>query len=305
MYLYHFGLSELPFGLTPDTSFFCELEGHIEALNVLKVAIESGEGFIKITGEVGTGKTLLCRQLLNDYEQKFLCAYLPNPYLSPDELRISLATELGLKLSKRIDQFRLIERISRKLIQSHKSGKPVILLVDEAQALPDETLEALRLFTNLETEKRKLLQVVLFGQPELEARLAEKKLRQLRQRITFSYNLKPLNYEQTVNYVHHRINAAKIQKEEDANENVICFTKGAMKKIFQYSRGIPRLINILSHKSLLLAYGKNKYEIDKKTIYRAAKDTDDVSTSKFMKLFSNAALISVTVLSMIALGFLK
>lgn len=303
MYLYHFGFSELPFGLTPDTSFFCKLEGHIEALNVLKVAIESGEGFIKITGEVGTGKTLLCRQLLNDYDEDFLCAYLPNPYLTPDELRTSLATELGLKISKKIDQYRLIERISKKLIQSHKAGKPVILLVDEAQALPDESLEALRLFTNLETEKRKLLQVVLFGQPELDKRLAQTSLRQLRQRITFSYHLKPLSYQQTVNYIHHRLNAAEI--ENQAADRRVKLSTRALKKIHTYSRGIPRLINILTHKSLLLAYGKQSFIVDSKMVKVAAKDTDDIKTNKFLNFFSNAAVLLIAMVPMMLTGVFK
>jgi len=142
MYLYHFGFKELPFGLTPDTGFYCALPGHIEAINVLKIALQSGEGFVKITGEVGTGKTLLCRQLLNQLELSHACAYLPNPYLSPQELRFALASELGMRVSQKLDQNRLTERISRRLINLHKQGKPVVLMVDEAQALPDESLEA-------------------------------------------------------------------------------------------------------------------------------------------------------------------
>ncbi len=286
MYLYHFGFTELPFGLTPDTSFFCKLPGHVEALNVLKIALGSGEGFMKISGEVGTGKTLLCRQLLNELEDTFACAYLPNPYLSPGELRFSLASELGMRVNKNLDQIQLTERISRRLINLHKKGKPVVLIIDEAQALPDESLEALRLFTNLETEKRKLLQVVLFGQPELDERLAKTHLRQLRQRITFSYKLPALNLKQTQAYIQHRINAARIHSDETCPLQPIRFSSYAIKKIFKYSRGIPRLINILTHKSLMLAYGEQRFEISARQVRLSARDTDDVTNRFWPKIFT-------------------
>ena len=274
MYLYHFGFKELPFGLTPDTGFFCDLPGHVEALNVLQIALQSGEGFVKITGEVGTGKTLLCRQLLNQLENSHACAYLPNPYLSPEELRFALASELGMRVSQKIDQSRLTERISRRLIKLHKMGKPVVLMVDEAQALPDESLEALRLFTNLETEKKKLLQVVLFGQPELDQRLSETHLRQLRQRISFSYKLPLLSRKQAEKYIAHRIYAATAV---EGNSNQIVFSYSAISKLHHYSRGVPRLLNILTHKALMLAYGEGSYQINARYIKMAARDTDDVS----------------------------
>ncbi len=273
MYLYHFGLKELPFGLTPDTSFFCELPGHIEALNVLKIAIASGEGFVKISGEVGTGKTLLCRQLLNHSESSHACAYLPNPYLTPDALRFALASELGMRVDRSLDQISLTDKISRKLINLHKKGKPVLLLVDEAQALPDESLEALRLFTNLETEKRKLLQVVLFGQPELDQRLAEPHLRQLRQRVTFSYQLPHLSKMQTRQYIQHRLKAASTSYQ---NPPGVVFTPWAVHALHKYSRGIPRLINILANKSLMLCFGERTHRIKRRHILAAARDTDDV-----------------------------
>ncbi|PIP80002.1 MAG: AAA family ATPase [Gammaproteobacteria bacterium CG22_combo_CG10-13_8_21_14_all_40_8] len=273
MYLYHFGFKELPFGLTPDTSFFCDLPIHVEAFNVLSVAIATGEGFVKIIGEVGTGKTLLCRQVLNHMEKAHRIAYFPNPYLTPEALRFSLASELGMRVNKDLDQATLTEKISRKLIQLNQQGKPVLLLVDEAQALPDESLEALRLFTNLETEKRKLLQVVLFAQPELDTRLAKPHLRQLRQRITFSYQLTPLTLEQTKRYVMHRIQAAAMDKHQASH---LQLSPWAWRLLHKTSRGIPRLINILTHKALMLVYGENAMKIRRKHIVLAAKDTDDV-----------------------------
>jgi MSHA biogenesis protein MshM len=291
MYLYHFGFKELPFGLTPDTGFFCDLPGHIEALNVLKISLQSGEGFVKITGEVGTGKTLLCRQLLNQLETSHACAYLPNPYLSPEELRFALASELGMRVSQKIDQSRLTERISRRLIKLHKAGKPVVLMVDEAQALPDESLEALRLFTNLETEKKKLLQVVLFGQPELDQRLKQSHLRQLRQRISFSYTLPLLSRKQAEKYIAHRIEAATATS---GNYDQISFSYSAISKLHHYSRGVPRLLNILTHKALMLAYGEGSYQISAKHIKIAARDTDDVSY-RFWGLNIFTCFIAVTI----------
>jgi MSHA biogenesis protein MshM len=276
MYLYHYGFRELPFGLTPDTSFFCELPGHVEALNVLTVALSCGEGFVKITGEVGTGKTLLCRQLLNRFEETHACAYIPNPYLEPQALRFQLATELGLKVPRHVDQVRLTDFIARRLIKLGAAGRPAVLLVDEAQALPDETLEALRLFTNLETEKRKLLQVVLFGQPELDGRLAQPHLRQLRQRITFSYKLQPLNRRNTAAYVEHRMKSAQVNPEQPLS---VRFTGGALRALHRCSRGVPRLINVLAHKALMLGYGEQTWVIRQRHIRKAAQDTDDVRWS--------------------------
>ena len=192
MYLYHFGLTELPFTLTPNTSFYFGLEPHNEALAVLLTALKTGEGFIKLVGEVGTGKTLLCRKLLNDLPEHFITAYIPNPYLKPDELRRAVAVELGVKHAQRLSLQLLTQRIQERLVALHQQGHSVVLILDEAQALPAESLEALRLFTNLETESRKLLQVVLFAQPELDLRLNETHFRQLKQRITFSYRLRPI-----------------------------------------------------------------------------------------------------------------
>ena len=274
MYLYHFGLRELPFNLTPDTEFFCELPAYYEAMNVLRVALESGEGFIKVIGEVGTGKTMLCRNLLNYLDGRAHCAYLPNPYLSPNELRFALASELKIRVTKNIDQYQLTQKIQTKIIKLHEQGLPVVVLVDEAQALPRETLEALRLFTNLETEKKKLLQVVLLGQPELDRRLKEPELRQLRQRISFNCELKPLDQESIRIYVNHRLRAAGMPMERLNNGEL--FESSAIKKLTRLSRGIPRLVNILAHKALMLAYGRGEYKITSKHINLAGRDTDDV-----------------------------
>ena len=208
MYLYHFGLRELPFTLTPNTNFYLGLEPHNEALAVLITALKTGEGFIKVVGEVGTGKTLMCRKLLNEIPEHFVTAYIPNPYLKPDELRRAVAVELGVKQAQRMSVQLLTQRIQTRLLELHSQGHSVVLILDEAQALPAESLEALRLFTNLETETRKLLQVVLFAQPELDERLAETAFRQLKQRITFSYKLRAMTATEVEHYIQHRLQVA-------------------------------------------------------------------------------------------------
>ncbi len=162
MYLYHYGIKELPFTLTPNTRYFFGLPSHKEAIQVLLTTLKAGEGFIKVTGEVGTGKTLICRKLLNELPNYFVAAYIPNPYLTPSELRRAVASELNVTLTDQTDQQEFTQRIQRRLIQIHQENKGVVLIIDEAQALPVESIEALRLMTNLETESRKLLQVVLF-----------------------------------------------------------------------------------------------------------------------------------------------
>ncbi|MBY5993136.1 ExeA family protein [Ferrimonas balearica] len=265
MYLYHFGLRELPFTLTPNTQFYCELAPHQEALQVLHTALAAGEGFIKVTGEVGTGKTLLCRKLLREVSDRYQVAYLPNPFLSPDEMRRAVAAELGV--SVQADQQQLTAAISDKLMELAMAGRQVVLLLDEAQALPDDTLEALRLFTNLETERFKLLQVVMFGQPELDQRLAQPNLRQLRQRITFSYQLRGLTREESRNYLQHRLQVAGYRGEA-------LFSAGQLDALWQASGGVPRLLNVLSHKALMLSFGQGDQRIRTQTIKAVVADTE-------------------------------
>ncbi|MCL4409589.1 MAG: AAA family ATPase [Gammaproteobacteria bacterium] len=273
MYLYHFGLTELPFTLTPNTSFYCGIKMHDEALQVLLAALKTGEGFIKVTGEVGTGKTLLCRKLLNDIPDHFITAYIPNPYLPPAELRHAIADELGVPEHDEQDQHRLVRAIEKRLVELNQQGHSVVLLIDEAQALPTESLEALRLLSNLETEKRKLLQLVMFGQPELDERLATRELRQLRQRISFSYQLRPLSEEELGRYVNHRVQIAGFKGQ-------ILFTPEIIWWLHRASRGIPRLTNVLCHKMLLLAYGGGRHHLTVQDAKMAIADTDDAEMPK-------------------------
>ena len=295
MYLQHFQLKEPPFTLTPDTEFFFNHGSHQEALNVLLVALQSGEGFIKVTGEVGTGKTLLCRQLLNLLDETIITAYIPNPFLNPTALRMALAEELGIRFARNIGQHRLLQLITERLLQLSADGKQVVLLLDEAQAMPDESLEALRLLTNLETEKRKLLQVVLFGQPELDARLAQKRLRQLKQRIVFSYQLKPLDRKTLKDYVEHRLQVA-------GYHGPALYRPRTIKQLHKASRGIPRLANLLCHKSLMAAYGCGSHYVKRQHLLRAARDTEDVRRPRprWLTLISGlAGLIALTSASLL------
>ena len=269
MYTEHFGLSELPFALTPNTHFYLNLPTHHEALNLVLVALSSGDSFVKIVGEVGTGKTLLCRKLLNALDDgDYVTAYIPNPHLTPSELRASFAQEIGVQLAG-LEKYELLNAINLRLIELAKQEKKVVLMVDEAQAMPEETIEALRLLTNLETESAKLFQVVLFGQPELDELLRRDSLRQLLQRITFSYRLKPLDKEAVQHYIDQRVQRAGFG-------GVSLFKRDAADKIAKASRGIPRLVNILSHKSLMAAYGKGDGKVSSKHVYSAVKDTEGV-----------------------------
>lgn len=287
MYQEFFHLQTLPFSLTPNPVFFCQLKGHQEALNILQFCIKGGEGFIKIVGEVGSGKTLLCRKLLESLDDNYVTAYIPNPDLTPVEIRKAFARELGLDPTLWQDQHELLTAIYQHLISLHAAGKRIILIVDESQALSDASLETVRLLTNLETESSKLLQVVLFGQPELDDRLNQPHLRQLKQRITFSYNLPLMNRDDLDVYLHHRLAVAGY-----THGNL--FTKKARNVLYRYSRGIPRVVNILSHKALLVAYGRGDYQIDHNAMRLAIKDTD---ITKFSKKY----LLAVTGIGLCAL----
>ncbi|MCG2584560.1 ExeA family protein [Massilia sp. TS11] len=286
MYTAHFGLREIPFGITPDTSYFFTSPHAQEALNTLLVAARNGEGFIKITGEVGTGKTLLCRKFMATLDEHFVTAYIPNPYLEPRTLMLALADELELTLEKDVDQHQMLKAITQRLVDLAHQDKRVILCLDEAQAIPLESLEALRLLTNLETEKRKLLQIVLFGQPELDTNLELPSIRQLAQRITFHYHLGPLTRDEMEYYVAHRLRVAGYTGGP-------LFTRAAMARLYAVSGGVPRLINILAHKSMMLCFGEGKQQIKKTHVEEAARDTVATKTVRWLPWAIGAAAAGV------------
>jgi len=268
-YLKHFGLREMPFGITPDTSYFFACRSIQEALNTLVIAVSNGEGFIKITGEVGTGKTLLCRKFLSTLGPGWVSAYIPNPNVEPRMMVLALADELGV-IADLVEPHRLEKDLTQRLLDIARQGKRVVLCMDETQAMPLATLETVRLLTNLETEKRKLMQVVLFGQPELDRKLASDSVRQLRQRITFQYTLKALGRGEVADYVAHRLTIA-------GYSGPALFSDSALKALHSASRGVPRLVNILAHKALLLAYGEGLRRAERKHVRLAVEDTPSAS----------------------------
>jgi len=266
MYLAHFGLNEFPFKLTPDTSFYYATKSYQEAMNTLLIAIDAGEGFIKITGEVGTGKTLLCRRLLKALGPGYKTAFIPNPYLDPNALLMTLANELGLTLSAQSSHHEILVALNDGLLAYARAQTKVVVCLDEVQAMPNETLEALRLLSNLETEKNKLLQVVIFGQPELDEKLDQPTIRQLRQRIGFEYKLGGLVCEELGLYLNHRLHVAGYNGWR-------VFHPASIRFLHVQSAGIPRLVNILAHKAMLSAYGKGRREVILADMKAAVLDT--------------------------------
>lgn len=265
MYEQYYGLSEKPFSLTPDTEFFYQSFTHREALNVLLVAIKAGDGFIKVTGEVGTGKTLICRKLLDALDEQYNTVYIPNPYMSCDALLNAVIVEMGI--ADNLEGENYLACINQYLIESAQQAKSTVIILDEAQSLPEESLEAIRLLSNLETEKNKLVQIVLFGQPELDAKLAKSSIRQLQQRIMHTYHLKPLNQPSIRSYIQYRIKSAGYIGPE-------LFDQEARKLLFKVSKGVPRVINVLCNKAMMLSYASGEFHVQKKHIEAAAQDSE-------------------------------
>ncbi|MDX1303789.1 ExeA family protein [Photobacterium sp.] len=268
MYQSHFGFCQAPFTLTPNTALFHALPPHLEAIQTVLAALEMGEGIIQISGEVGTGKTLVCRMLINRLPERFDLAYLPTPAMDGHELRTALAKELNLSREGELDltdSTALTERIHHELIRRKAQGQSVVVLLDEAQALPDDALEVIRLLGNLETEQEKLLHIVLFGQPELDNRLSQHHLRQFRQRITFRADLRSLDLAETISYIEHRLGRVGCDTR--------LFTLTQYRALWKSSQGIPRVINQLCHKALIATYSSNNRMVGRTELLMAIKDT--------------------------------
>lgn len=288
MYLDFYGLKEAPFSITPDPRFVCLTERHRDALAHLLYGIgqEGSGGFLQLTGEVGTGKTTLSRLLLEQLPENTKVALLLNPNLTPVELLETLCEELGIRLATQpgsvidLEDYRhhgetpsphaprrgsskdLVDALNAFLLEAHARGQRIVLLIDEAQNLSIETLEQVRLLTNLETAKQKLLQVILLGQPELRDKLALPELRQLAQRVTARYHLTPLDETETEAYLRHRFRVAGAQR--------FVFTRGAVRALHRASKGIPRLLNIVADRALLAGYVANQERIDERLVRHAA-----------------------------------
>lgn len=246
MYLAHFQLREAPFGITPNPAFFYEGNTRGDILQALLYAVSHGEGIIKVTGEVGAGKTMLCRMLESQLPPQIDVIYLINPNLDPEQVQYAIAAELGIDgHGLRIDQIQ--RALQTDLIARHSRGRQVLLLIEEAQAMPLATLEAIRLLTNLETAQRKLLQIVLFGQPELDQLLALNNMRQLRERITHSFEVPALPADLLDEFLNCRLKAA-------GHTGAPLFSPAAVRLIARASEGIIRRINILADKAMLAAY---------------------------------------------------
>ena len=245
MYLQFFGLNETPFSITPDPAFVYLSAAHRDALAHLLYGVGQGGagGFVQLTGEVGTGKTTICRCLLEQVPDETQVALVLNPLMTPRELLATICEELGIETREISDSNKLmVDALNKYLLEQHASGRHVVVVIDEAQNLSPEALEQVRLLTNLETAKEKLLQMVLLGQPELRQLLQRQNLRQLSQRITARYHLAPLNQEETLAYVKHRMQVAGAQRNP--------FRRSAMRALYQRSGGVPRLINIIADREI-------------------------------------------------------
>lgn len=266
MYLDFYGLTDPPFDITPNPRFIFYSLKHKEAFNHLLYGIRERKGFVQLTGEVGAGKTTLCRALLEQLDGHFATALILNPVMSPDELMKAIATEFGLDVTGH-DRLETLSMINTFLLQQTEHGKDSVLIIDEAQDLTDELLEQVRLLSNLETDNRKLLQIVMLGQPELRDRLNAYQLRQLRQRITVRYHLTSLTRDEVAQYVQHRI-------EVSGGNGTPSFTWGARWRIYQYSKGIPRLVNAICDKALLAGFVNQCERISYRMVGQAIRELE-------------------------------
>ncbi len=288
MYATHFALGETPFNLAPDPRFLYLSPQHQEALNHLIYGIKEKKGFLLLTGGIGTGKTTLCRTLLAHLDDSIAAALIFNPSQMADELLSSILEEFEIP-GRDNDQSRRAKfsLLNKFLLQNYSAGKNAVLLIDEAHLLPLGVLEELRLLSNLETEREKLLQIILIGQPELQRLLALPALRQLNERITVRYELKPLSFVQTGKYIDHRLSVVGGQ---------VRFSLPALSLLQYYSGGIPRRINVICDRALLIAYARGQFYIRRSTIRAAVRD---VGRGYFVSLRPAARLAFAASLSLL------
>lgn len=268
MYTKFYSLKERPFNVTSDPNFLFLSKHHKEALSYMVYGIKERKGFIEITGEIGTGKTTLCRALLNQLDERTKTAFILNPNLSEIQLLKAIVEDLGLN-TKRQDKGAMLTCLNKFLIEQLKAGSNVVVIIDEAQDLRPSQLEHVRLLSNLETEKEKLLQIILVGQPDLKEKLKLPELEQIRQRIAIRYHIMPLEKEELPLYIKHRLEVA-------GEGGRINFSESALDEIYDYSGGTPRLINILCDKALLLGYVVETYDISQEIIKKSILEIEGV-----------------------------
>jgi len=295
MYTSFFGLSEKPFAITPDPRYLYLSERHAEALAHLLYGINESGGFIQLTGEVGTGKTTVVRTLLSRVPHHADVAVILNPRVTPVEFLLTICEELGLPVENadRDSVKQMVDALNRRLLSAHAEGRRIIVIVDEAQNLSAETLEQVRLLTNLETPTQKLLQIILIGQPELRELLDRNDLRQLAQRITGRYHLKPLSREETEGYVRHRLRVAGAAGE--------IFTPGALREVYRLAAGIPRVVNVTCDRALLGAYTQEQRRVTARLVRRAA---GEVYGRHFLPRWLGWTAGTVLILGAVASAFL-
>jgi general secretion pathway protein A len=266
MYNDFYGFHEAPFNITPDPRFLFFSDKHREAFNHVLFGIRERKGFIQITGEVGAGKTTVCRAILSELGPTYRTALILNPMVTATQMMRMVLAELGLE-PKKLDRTAYLEILNRYLLDRAAAGDDVVLLIDEAQDLDPELLEQVRLLSNLETDQRKLLQIVLIGQPELREKLNQRGLRQLRQRITVRYHLAPLDRFETERYIAHRLRVAGADGRPT-------FSQWAIRRVHRYAGGVPRLINAVCDKALLYGYVNGTYDLKARAVGQAIRELE-------------------------------
>jgi len=306
-----FSLEKNPFMIHPSVEFYCRLTPHEEALNMIMYALCNHDSLIKITGDIGLGKSIVAGCLRDRLrsDNSYIVCEIRNPKLVPAELLESLIEQLNIAINDKSDEIssgsneKMVKSIEQLLIQCKKKKRNAVLIIDEAQAIDDNLLETLRLLTNLEHGSQPLMQIVLFGQDELDEKLSQHKFRQIKQRICFSYRVRPLDSEEVARYVQHRLHIA------GSNYKAI-FTQQALARLAQYSKGVPRLINIVAHKAMLIAAGENNYQVTIKNVNFAAKQhgmkvfllSQNISKSVYGLIALNAMLALLYLLRMYSIG---
>ena len=293
MYASYFGLTEVPFSISPDPRFLYMSKSHREAMAHLKFGLEEGGGFVVLSGDVGTGKTTLCRSLVQKLPEKIDVALVLNPQINHIELLATLCDELDIDYPANATVKMLLDVLNEYLLKTYAQGRKTVLIIDEAQLLTRAVLEQIRILTNLETTKQKLLQIILIGQPELTDALNRTDMQQLAQRVTARYHLGPLSLEDTRVYINYRLAVAGCRKR--------MFSNGALRQVYKASGGVPRLINLICDRSLLGAYSKNVHGVSVSVARRAAQEVLGVGQRRRTRWWRVPAmtLVVMTVLVMV------
>lgn len=293
MYASFFGLSEAPFSIAPDPRFLYMSKRHREAMAHLIYGINEGGGFVQLTGEVGTGKTTLCRCMLMQLPENVDVALILNPQISHSELLVTLCDEIGIDYTRDESPINLLKMLNEHLLQAYAEGRRMVLVIDEAQLLTRAVLEQIRILTNLETTRQKLMQIILIGQPELSEILGRDDLRQLSQRITARYHLQPLDLRDAREYVKYRLAVAGCKRR--------VFSNRALRRVYEYSGGVPRLINVICDRALLGAYTRDEKNVSAPVVRKAAREVLGKSLRHRTRTWWTPAVVLAMVLGVLLL----